>query len=250
MNLKRIQISGIRREMTKTSFGSNCICKFMSKTKEESKKPWPTKAVMEQIYEMKLWGDGDTDFYSGEGSHITDIVQPYLEAVSMFLNSFEIPLTVVDLGCGDFNVGKDLVKYTKKYTGVDIVPRLIARNKEKFRSENLEFHSLDIAKDELPVGNCVILRQVLQHLSNTEVQAVVSKLYNYKYVILTEHVPDFDYVPNKDIISGQGIRLKKESGLVLTAPPFNMNPKEAKELCSYDLGEGKGVLVTVVYRMF
>jgi len=31
------------------------------------KKPWPTKAVMQQIYEQHLWGGKDFDFYSGEG---------------------------------------------------------------------------------------------------------------------------------------------------------------------------------------
>jgi 2-polyprenyl-3-methyl-5-hydroxy-6-metoxy-1,4-benzoquinol methylase len=94
-----------------------------------------------------------------------------------------------DLGCGDFNVGQGLVKYTKNYIAVDIVEMLITYNKKNFKQDNLEFHCLDIAVDDLPTGDCVVLRQVLQHLSNVEVQQVLGKLMNFKYVVVTEHLP-------------------------------------------------------------
>jgi SAM-dependent methyltransferase len=212
-----------------------------------TKKPWPTKYAMEQVYKMKLWGGGKADFYSGAGSHQPELVNPYIDAVASFLASFEEPLTVCDLGCGDFNVGKHLVPHAKKYVAVDIVSNLIARNQVTFKAENLEFLCLDIAVDDLPAADCVILRQVLQHLSNAEVQSIVSKLFNYKYVIVTEHVPEGAFTPNKDIISGQGIRLKVQSGLNLLAPPFNFKVKDEKQLLTIDLNDGKGVIVTTLY---
>ncbi|WP_438423905.1 class I SAM-dependent methyltransferase [Aquimarina macrocephali] len=225
----------------------------MKKKENETKrikKPWPTKDAMEQVYKMKLWGDNKSDFYSGVGSHHPDIINPYIDVLTSFLTSFKKPLTVCDLGCGDFNVGKELVKHTKKYVAVDIVTDLIARNKEKFKEENLEFHCLDIAVDDLPSGDCVLLRQVLQHLSNAEVQSIVSKLTDFKYVILTEHIPEGDFIPNKEIISGQGIRLKKQSGLNILAPPFNFKVKEEKQLLSIALHGYKGIIVTTFYKIF
>jgi len=225
----------------------------MKKKENETKrikKPWPTKDAMEQVYEMKLWGDNTSDFYSGVGSHHPEIINPYIDAITSFLTSFKSPLVVSDLGCGDFNIGKELVKHTKKYVAVDIVTDLIAHNKEKFKKENLEFYCLDIAVDDLPDGDCAILRQVLQHLSNAEVQNIVSKLSAFKYVILTEHLPEGDFTPNKDIISGQGIRLKKQSGLNVLVPPFNFKVKAEKQLLSVNLGDGKGVIVTTLYEMF
>lgn len=214
------------------------------------KKPWPTKDVMEQVYEMNLWGGNKSDFYSGAGSHYPEIVKPYIAILTSFLTSFKNPLVVCDLGCGDFNVGKELVKHTKKYVGVDIVTDLIAHNKEKFKEENLEFHCLDIAVDDLPSGDCALLRQVLQHLSNAEVQSIVSKLADFKYVILTEHLPEGDFEPNKELISGQGTRLKKQSGLNLLAPPFNFKVKEEKQVLSVILNDGKGAIVTTFYTLF
>ncbi|MFY9242764.1 MAG: methyltransferase domain-containing protein [Polaribacter sp.] len=218
--------------------------------KKTLKKPWPTKKAMEQIYEQKLWGGNSDDFYSGSGSHYPELVEPYIKVVQEFLTSFAEPITVVDLGCGDFNIGKRLFIHTKNFVAVDIVENLIAYNKEKFKAENLEFRCLDIAKDRLPKADCVILRQVLQHLSNAEVQSVVNKLADFKYIILTEHLPKRNFIPNKDIISGQGIRLKKQSGVDILKFPFNFNVKYEKELLSLPLETNKGVIITCLYEVF
>jgi hypothetical protein len=214
------------------------------------KKPWPTKAAMEQIYDNGLWGTTTgAAYYSGSGSHHPDIVVPYLNAVTLFLASFEDPISVCDLGCGDFNIGKELVPYTKNYTAIDIASNVIAHNKKKFQKENLKFHCLDIAVDPLPAADCALLRQVLQHLSNSEIQSILDQLRTYKYVILTEHLPEGDFAPNKDIISGQGIRLKKQSGLNLLVAPFNFKVNESRHLLSTRLDKGKGVLVTTLYEV-
>jgi len=212
------------------------------------KKPWATKDAMDQVYEMNLWGSNATKFYSGIGSHDSLIVTPYVDVVTSFLASFREPLIVCDLGCGDFNVGKELVSYSKKYIGIDIVADLISFNKEKFKKENLEFLCLDIAKDDLPFGNCALVRQVLQHLSNFEVQCILDKLSDFEYVIITEHVPDNNFVPNIDIISGQGIRLKKQSGLDVLAPPFNFEVEEKKEMLQVSCNNYIGNIVTTLYK--
>jgi len=217
---------------------------------KNNKQPWPTKEAMEQVYELKLWGGAESDFYSGAGSHLPEITKPYIAAVASFLKSFKSPLVVCDLGCGDFNVGKELVKYTKEYVAVDIVADLIARNKMEFKEDTLEFQCLDIAVDPLPFGDCAIIRQVLQHLSNAEIQSILPKLTNFKYIILTEHIPEGTFEPNKEIISGQGIRLKKQSGVDLLALPFNFKVKEATELSAVVLKNQKGVIKTMLYRVF
>ena len=73
---------------------------------EIKKKAWPTKEAMEQVYDLKLWGNNGSNFYSGDGSHNPDIVRPYIEVVTTFLQSTEHQLVVCDLGCGDFNLMK------------------------------------------------------------------------------------------------------------------------------------------------
>lgn len=218
-------------------------------TKKE-KTPWPTKDVMNQIYDMHLWGGNEFDFYSGSGSHNPEIINPYLEVLTAFLEFHNKNLEVCDLGCGDFNIGKHLTKYSKKYIAVDIVENLINRNKALYKEENLEFYCLDIIEDDLPEGDCIILRQVLQHLSNKDIEEVIKKLTAYKYIILTEHIPFGDFVPNKDIISGQGIRLKQNSGVNILEPPFNLKTKEEKILGEHILEDGKGRILTTLFEVF
>lgn len=210
---------------------------------------WPTKDAMIQVYAQKMWGGTDHDFFSGEGSHAEHIVQPYVTAVSEFMHSFPTPISMIDLGCGDFNVGRQLVSKASNFIAIDIVPDLIERNKRLYHAENLSFQCLDIAKDDLPSADCALLRQVLQHLSNAEILSIIQKLSVFKYAIVTEHVPEEPFTPNIDIISGQGIRLKKHSGVDLLAAPFFMKVKSTKQLLETNPKSHKGVIVTTLYEI-
>jgi SAM-dependent methyltransferase len=219
------------------------------KQTKRNKKPWPTKDIMEQIYNLSLWGGEEFDFYSGDGSHDPELVNPYIEAILLFLNSFDENITVCDLGCGDFNVGKQLVHNAHSYVAVDIVEDLIERNKQIFQSKHLEFRCLDIVNEPLPDGDVALVRQVLQHLSNAEIHKIALKLKKYKYVILTEHIPKGVFTPNKDIISGQGNRLKKKSGVNLLASPFELKVKKEKLLLSLKDSLAGSIIVTWLYEM-
>jgi len=216
---------------------------------EKPKTPWPTKAVMTQIYEKHFWGGNDFDFYSGEGSHDSKIVNPYLDSVIAFLNSHDNTLTVCDLGCGDFNIGKYFVAFTKKYIAIDIVENLIERNKKVFIADNLEFNCRDISRDNLPKADCIILRQVLQHLSNTEIKRIINSLTDFKFIILTEHLPNGNFVPNIDIIASQGTRLKHNSGVNLLAAPFYLKIKCKMVLNEVILDSEKGRIKTWLYTL-
>ncbi len=140
-----------------------------------------------------------------------------------------------------------MVEFAAHYHAVDIVPDLMEHNKTKFQDTNITFQCLDVAVDELPTGDCALVRQVLQHLSNQEVHQILEKLSRYRYVIITEHIPSGDFEPNKDKISGQGIRLKQDSGIDVLAEPFHWKVKEAKELLSLELENCKGRIVTNLY---
>ena len=198
----------------------------MSSRSKSSKISWPTKDVMEQIYDQSLWGGKEFDFYSGIGSHDPMIVNIYVKTVTNFLKSHDHKMTICDIGCGDFNIGQHIFKYSKKYFAIDIVEELIERNKIKFKTKNLEFLCLDIANEVLPKADVIIIRQVLQHLSNNEIQQILNRLKTCKYIILTEHLPVGDFIPNTNKIASQGIRLKQQSGVDILSAPFNFKVKK------------------------
>jgi SAM-dependent methyltransferase len=204
-----------------------------------------TQEIFERIYRYGLWGGRKRfwrRFYSGTGSFDQKIIRPYVEAVLPLISGKR----VVDIGCGDFTVGKHLIDSAKHYDACDIARPLINYNRRKFRSYGLEFHSLDAVNEPLPNGGVVLLRQVLQHLSNKSVASVLSKIQKYPIAIITDNVPRFPFEPNVDIPTGVGDRTAKMSGLVLTAAPFNLHAKTSRLICEVEW-QG-GTIQTHVYE--
>jgi SAM-dependent methyltransferase len=212
----------------------------------------PTADVFQRIYEKGAWGSADQAgqrFYSGSGSHDQAIVDTYVKAVRGYLARMSVKPNVVDLGCGDFHIGKLLRDACGDYIACDVVASLIEFNRERFRALNVDFRALDLTRDELPPGDLVFIRQVLQHLSNDKIAAVVPKLpKRYKHLILTEHVPQSkDFRANRDMPTGPAIRLTRNSGVVLTEPPFNLQPRREEVLC--EVAEVGGIIRTIAYEL-
>jgi len=214
----------------------------------------PAEDVFTAIYKQGKWGADPQggEFYSGSGSHDCELVLPYVEAVSAFLQSLPSPPSVVDLGCGDFNVGRKLRPYCGKYTACDVVPDLISRNRARFGNADVDFRCLDITKDHLPEGDVAVLRQVLQHLSNSQILKVLPKLYHYKTLVFTEHLStDPDFCPNVDKPAGAMVRVYSRSGVDLTRPPFNLKVKSANVICSSTraVDQYPGIIKTFLYQL-
>jgi hypothetical protein len=210
---------------------------------------WTPAEVFGAVYRERLWGSRpDFQFCSGNGSHERAIIEPYLASVRAFLSELPRPLDAVDLGCGDFNVGARLRDRCAAFVAADVVPELITRNARAFAHLDVTFQCIDLVKDELPAGQVAFLRQVLQHLGNAQIAAVIAKLYRYEWLIVSEHVPETGrFIANRDKPMGPGVRERFGSGVVLTAPPFNLNVLEQRELCT--VPEQSGRVRTMAYRL-
>jgi hypothetical protein len=195
------------------------------------------RRTFQSVYRDHLWGDdGNSAFFSGVGSR-GNHAQSYVKAMVPLLARHAIEaredLVIVDLGCGDFAIGSALITSLKRvrYVGCDIVPELVAYNRGKFESENIKFQILDIVNDVLPDGDVCLLRQVLQHLSNSEISAVLPKLANYKYVYVSEGQPLIhEGIPNPDKAVGAEVRFDwrtgRGRGVELDLPPWNLELQE------------------------
>jgi SAM-dependent methyltransferase len=231
---------------------------LVRKNEKELQRYASAKDAFTRVYEAGYWGRSDEPgegYYSGHGSHMGYSVTPYVSAVCGFLQSFGEKPDVVDLGCGDFNIGSRIRPYCGKYVGVDVVEGLVKRNIEKYGNANVDFRAIDITNEDLPKGDVVFIRQVLQHLSNSEIEKVVAKLpTSYRFIVLTEHLPVDSFVPNQDKPRGFQVRLELEkaaSGIVLTKPPFKLKVARTTTLCEAfeTLGDRKGVIRTILYEL-
>jgi hypothetical protein len=183
-----------------------------------------TKDVFTEIYRDCEWGKSEGGLCSGSGSRSELVTGPYVKAITEYLQLHGTNKTIIDLGCGDLEVSKKIFAYCSRYIGVDIVPPLIKKHESTDWGDHIAFLCLDIIEDDLPDGDICILRQVLQHLSNTQIAKILPKLHKYKTCFITEHYPtdNQEIIPNKDIVQGSWIRVYENSAVYLDKPPFNI----------------------------
>jgi SAM-dependent methyltransferase len=172
--------------------------------------------TFEMIYKKNLWGGKSGEFYSGRGSDV-EIADPYCNYVRRFIQENRIK-SIVDLGCGDFRVGRRLAVQGTRYLGIDVVSSLIERNTREFGGEGISFQVLNAIDQVPPVGDLCLIRQVLQHLSNEQISAVIRNCRSFRYLLVSEHlILNGSYVINADKPHGPDTRA---SGIRLDKPPF------------------------------
>jgi hypothetical protein len=212
------------------------------------------KDIFDQIYNENLWGEPGVkagSIYSGPGSHNEAYVEPYVSALAEYFGQFTSKPNVIDLGCGDFNVGSKIRGLFDRYTACDIVDKVISENKVKFADRNVEFLQLNILEDALPSVDVAIVREVLQHLSNEMIQKILKNIRGrYAYLVVSENISQsIEFIPNKDQCTGIfANRAQNCSGVVLTEPPFNLKVLEEKEICRVERVGEEIDLVTMIYK--
>lgn len=211
----------------------------------------PASEIFSEIYSKHLWGHGvdSRKFSSGYGSHMETHVAPYVKAVGEFVGGLPWTPSVVDFGCGDFNVGSKIRGFFDVYIAGDIAPQVLEENRVRFAGMNVDFRRVDIIADELPDADICIIRQVLQHFSNSDIALVLPKLSKYKFLILTEPLPKTTFTPNLDQPTGVSSRMGRglPSGVILTQPPFSLKVVASKQLCSTEDDHSHAALVTTAY---
>jgi SAM-dependent methyltransferase len=181
----------------------------------------PAREIFREIYLENRWGGDAGTFNSGSGSTERH-AHRYAAAVREFIRERAVR-RVVDLGCGDFTVGAELLDSGIDYVGVDIVEEVVRVNERAHGSARVQFRCLDVAEDPLPSGDLCLIRQVLQHLSNEQIGRVLRNVERYRYVLVTEHypAPGRETEPNRDKPCGEDVRVYDGSAVYLDLPPFD-----------------------------
>ncbi len=197
------------------------------------------EAAFNDVYVRGLWGS-ESEGLSGEGSY-GDLAEHYVQIVEDMIHKIDAA-SVLDLGTGDFNIGQKLCHLVEQFIAADVSSVIIERNRVLFAAERtVNFIQLDACSDPLPRADLVLIRQVLQHLSNDEIEAVLQNLERSgcRRALIVEHHPastEFKQ-ENTDLPAhGPHLRIADGSGVYLDRPPFSRKT-ETVATCPYRRGE-------------
>lgn len=204
---------------------------------EESPEEDPTSnaAIFAINYATGEWDqESDVKGTSGSGSSPVN-AKMYIEYLRDFLKTKQIT-SVVDLGCGDWQIARLIDWSGIQYTGIDVVKSVIEKNKKEFSAKNITFIRADGIDYTLPRADLLICKDVLQHLPFNDIAQVLPQLSKFKYCILVNDVDPVTLTcENTDLPRGH-YRV-----LDMTLPPFSL--KGRKVLTYASANETKQVLL-------
>jgi hypothetical protein len=201
------------------------------------------------IYQNRIWGAEETRPLSGWGSY-GEWAASFVRIAAHVIQAHGIR-TVTDIGCGDFNIGSQLCGGVEKYQASDISSEIMRWNSERFSAlKNVVFQQANACVDPLPPADLLIIRQVLQHLTNAQIESVLKNVEKtgFRHVLIAEHVssPEKTSEINQDLPSqGPFTRLDFASGVFIDQPPFS---RPAKLLDRFSVPSMEGVLFVYLWE--
>ena len=167
--------------------------------------------IFQRIHDENLWLGAASR--SGPGSDLSH-TEAIRRELPQIVERLEIR-SLVDVPCGDF-YWMQHVPLAVDYTGLDIVPVIIASN-QRYASSSRRFRRHDMVSQPLPRADLVLSRDGLVHLSFDDGLRAVANIVRSRsrYLLASTFVST---ALNVDVPTG-GWR-----PLNLSAPPFNFPP--------------------------
>jgi hypothetical protein len=151
------------------------------------------KDKFSNIYEKNLWGEPNSipgrknqKFYSGGGTDPeNDLNNQYVNLIQSYVSRPDVN-TVIEIGCGDWEVSSRIDWSSVKYTGYDVVPDLLDYNRSTYGSNNIEFVCDDPIGTNVIKADLLIMKDVIQHLPASFSKKFIKSIpTNFKYNIVT-----------------------------------------------------------------
>lgn len=167
--------------------------------------------VFTDYFRSNKWGDAES--LSGKGSNLasTAELRSLLPQILRDLGA----RSLLDVPCGDFHWMAHVDLAGIDYTGGDIVPELIDRNRARHAGDGVAFRVIDLIAGPVPAADVIFCRDCLVHLSNAHVLAALANIRRSGATwLLTTTFPESG--TNADIATGQW------RAVDLTKPPFSL----------------------------
>jgi SAM-dependent methyltransferase len=190
---------------------------------------------MEKTFET-IYEDNDWEFGSGYGSLPQNTIG-YRKFLQEFLEEHHIH-SVVDVGCGDWQISRLMNWSAVNYLGIDIAKNIIEHDRRKYEETGVRFQQGSLT-DELAVADLLIVREVLQHLPLDVIFRFLERNVftgRFGYVLATNEMLKPGEVNADAKVNGQ----VPARGLNLSAAPFHVQGLEEV----YRHGEVQTVLLS------
>lgn len=177
-----------------------------------------TERIFTNLYATGAWGKNEEGFGSSGPDSKRENTLSYVAFLQNFIRANNIQ-SVVDAGCGDWSFSKAVDWGNIRYVGIDIVNPVIEKNRQLYHSPQVAFLHGDINEIELPDADLLICKDVLQYLSNSDVDQFLKRIAKYKYCLITNDAPapvGSEKPYNRSIVCGD------HRPIDLTNPPFNV----------------------------
>ena len=125
-----------------------------------------------RIFETNLWGSDASVSGSGSAPDQTRVIRSQLPPLLRRLRV----ATMLDIPCGDFGWMRKVPLDGITYTGADIVPELVAKNRSEHGNDRRRFEVLDLTTDPLPPVDLMFCRDCLVHLSNAHIRQALQNV--------------------------------------------------------------------------
>ncbi len=170
----------------------------------------PDREAFRKHYEDPDSAWGNTSGPGSDAFYTTD----YRGFLSKFIRLNGVR-SVVDIGCGDWQFSRFIDFADARYLGLDLVESVIERNAARYAGHGIEFRVMPADMTHVPGGDLLIMKDVLQHLSNDLVFAFFRTVFpKFRWCLLTNSYRKLDTPANVDIPNGSFRCLD------LTAEPF------------------------------
>lgn len=136
------------------------------------------KEIFTEIYDKNIWGG------SGGGSSPGNTIE-YRAFLQKFLKDYKIK-SVLDYGCGDWSFSHLIEWSGVDYLGFDVVESVIQSNRKRYGSNDIRFTTMATDIVDTAPFDLIILKDVLQHWSNYEIDRFLcANVYDAKYILIT-----------------------------------------------------------------
>lgn len=139
-----------------------------------------------QIYTNNVWNNNNPNIpKSGPGSSMKNSKKTS-HLLDTFIDSYNVQ-NVTDLGCGDLTWMSQSMLFKSpqvNYVGYDIVDDLIKQHEQNYPDKT--FICDDIVVNKKSETDLVIIRDVIFHMTNDEIQSLFKTLHKkFKYICIT-----------------------------------------------------------------